>query len=184
MHGVSCYNLKRKAAIVALATTAVVGDRTMKNEYRKLAVEQLDRKLAGLRGLALLPLPDRGWIHAIRSALGMSLRQLAVRLGISPQSVKEMEDREAEGAITVKRLREAAESMDLQLVYMLIPKDESLGRMITNQAETVARTIVLRTATSMELEEQGVSDERIAAAVRAKTEELIREMPRYLWDQR
>ncbi|MCZ7556090.1 MAG: mobile mystery protein A [Bacteroidia bacterium] len=156
----------------------------MKKEYRKLAAEQLDRKLGGLRPLLQTPMPDRGWIHAIRRALGMSLRQLAVRMDISPQSVKEMEDREAEGSITLKRLREAAEAMDLYLVYFVIPKEQSLGRMISKQAESLARSIVLRTATSMELEEQGVSEERIASAVRAKTEELIREMPRYLWDQR
>lgn len=154
----------------------------MKSAYRKLAVQQLDRKLAGLRPLMQDPMPDSGWIHAVRTALGMSLRQLGERLGITAQSVKELEQREAEGSITVRRLREAADALDLQLVCLVIPKEESLERMIARQAERIARSIVMRTARSMELEEQGVSDERLEADVRLKTEELIREMPRYLWD--
>jgi len=45
----------------------------------------------------------------------------------------------------------------------------------------VARAISLRTSKSMELEEQGVSPERVEE-VRLKADELIRTMSRYLWD--
>lgn len=112
----------------------------------------------------------------------MSLRQLASRLGISPQSVGELEAREADGTITMKRLREAAEALDLQLVYFVIPREQSLEGMIEQRAAQVARSIVARTARTMELEDQQVSDERIEKAVKIKTEEMIRTMPRYLWD--
>ncbi|MFZ1730406.1 MAG: mobile mystery protein A [Bacteroidota bacterium] len=154
----------------------------MKSEIRKLAIEQIDRKLSEVRPLMNLVVPARGWIHAIRSSLGMSLRQLASRLGISPQSVGELEAREADGTITMKRLREAAEALDLQLVYFVIPREQSLEGMIEQRAAQVARSIVARTARTMELEDQQVSDERIEKAVKIKTEEMIRTMPRYLWD--
>ncbi|MBI5648215.1 MAG: mobile mystery protein A [Ignavibacteriae bacterium] len=154
----------------------------MKRENRKLVLEQLDRKLRDFQPLGGAIVPERGWLHAIRTALGMSLRQLGGRLGISTQSVKEIEDREADASITLKTLREAAKALDLELVYVLIPKAESLEAMIEKRAIMVARSIVLRTSMSMELEDQEVSSVRIEKAVRSKAEELVRMMPRYLWD--
>ncbi len=126
--------------------------------------------------------PERGWLNAFRTAFGMSLRQLGARLEISPQSVMEMEEREADGSITLRSLRQAANALDLDLVHVLIPREASLDTMIEKRARQVALTIVLRTSKSMELEEQGVSSERIERAVRSKADELVRTMPRYLWD--
>jgi DNA-binding transcriptional regulator YiaG len=40
-------------------------------------------------------------LHAIRTALGMSLAQLGKRLGMSPQGVKDIELREEQGGITL-----------------------------------------------------------------------------------
>jgi predicted DNA-binding mobile mystery protein A len=154
----------------------------MKSESRKLVLEQLDRKLREVKNIGCVIVPDRGWLHAIRTALGMSLRQFGDRLRITSQSVREIEERESDGSITLKSLRQAANALDLDLVYVLIPREASLDAMIEKRATQVARSIVLRTSTSMELEEQGVSSERIEKAVRSKADELIRTMPRYLWD--
>jgi predicted DNA-binding mobile mystery protein A len=154
----------------------------MKRENRKLVLEQLDRKLRDLSPLAATIVPERGWLNAIRTALGMSLRQMAERLQITPQSAKEIEGREADGSITLRSLRQAANALDLDLFYVLIPREASLDAMVEKRARQVARSIVLRTSTSMELEEQGVSPERIEKAVRSKADELVRAMPRYMWD--
>lgn len=154
----------------------------MKRESRKLVLEQLDKKFRDLKPIAGTIVPERGWLNAIRTALGMSLRQLGSRLSITTQSVKEIEDREADGSITLKTLREAARALDLDLAYVLIPRTESLEAMIEKRAGQVARSIVLRTSNSMGLEEQEVSSERIEKAIRSKADELIRTMPRYLWD--
>jgi predicted DNA-binding mobile mystery protein A len=157
-------------------------EKVMKSESRKLAAEQLDGKFLAMKPIMGLTVPPRGWIHTIRMSLRMSLRQLASRLGITIPSVKEMEDREADGSITLRTLREAARALDMTLVYAFVPKEESLERMIERQAERVARSIVLRTSASMLLEDQDVSRERMEKAIRTKTEELARTMPRYLWD--
>ena len=154
----------------------------MKHESRKLVMEQMDRKFRELNRMKGSSVPERGWVHAIRTALGMSLRQLGGRLKISPQSVKEMEDREADGSVTLRTLREAARALGMELSYVLIPMEESLESMVEARAEKVARSIVLRTSKTMELEEQDVSGERIEKAIRTKKNELIRTMPRYLWD--
>lgn len=97
-------------------------------------------------------------------------------------SVKEIEDREADGSITMKSLREVAAVLDMRLVYALVPNEKSLEAMIENRAEQVARSIVLRTSKSMELEDQDVSKERIVKAIRLKAGEILRTMPRFLWD--
>jgi predicted DNA-binding mobile mystery protein A len=156
--------------------------KNMKSENRKLAREQLDRKLASLRNVQAVAAPDRGWIHVIRVALGMSLRQLALRLGVTRQSVKAMEEREAEGSISLNSLRDAADALGMQLVYVLIPRDASLERIIEQRAETIARNIVQRTSRTMELEAQEVSEERLEKAIQEKTAEILHSMPRFLWD--
>jgi predicted DNA-binding mobile mystery protein A len=154
----------------------------MKRESRKLVLEQLDRKLRDLKPLFGTIVPERGWLNAIRTALGMSLRQLGSRLKISIQSVKEIEERESDGSITLKSLRQAANALDLELVYFLVPREQSLEAMIEKRAGQVARSIALRTSKTMELEEQEVSSERMEKAIKSKADELIRTMPRYLWD--
>jgi predicted DNA-binding mobile mystery protein A len=154
----------------------------VKRESRILMMEQLDRKLRDLRPLADVIVPERGWLHSIRTALGMSLRQLGERLELTAQSVREIEEREANGSITLRSLRQAANALDLDLVYVLLPREDSLGEAVDKRAEQVARSIVTRTSASMELESQEVSSERIEKAIRSKAEELIRSMPRYLWD--
>lgn len=154
----------------------------MDTSSRKLALEQLDRKLRKAWAFGELGVPSRGWLHAVRTTLHMTLRQLAARLDVTPQSVKGFEEREADGSITLRSLRDAAAAMDMKLVYVLVPVDGSLEEMIEIQAERVAESIVLRTAQSMELESQNISKRRLREAIREKKAELIAAMPRYLWD--
>ena len=154
----------------------------MKFRQQKLIVEQLDRKFLTLKSLNQFSSPERGWIFNIRTALKMSLRQLGKRLGISAQSVKEIEQREAEGSLTLRSLSDVAKALDMKLVYAIIPKEETLERMIEKRADKIAREIVLRTSNTMSLEDQKVSDTRIKKAIKEKADEIINKMPRYLWD--
>ena len=154
----------------------------MKLGQQKLIIEQLDRKFLTLKSLNQFSSPERGWIFNIRTALKMSLRQLGKRLGISAQSVKEIEQREAEGSLTLRSLSDVAKALDMKLVYAIIPKEETLERMIEKKADKIAREIVLRTSNTMSLEDQKVSDTRIKKAIEEKADEIINKMPRYLWD--
>ncbi len=147
---------------------------------QKLIIDQLDRKLSSYRNLP--ETPQKGWIHVVRTSLKMSLRQLANRLGVTAPSVKEMEDREKNGSITIRNLREAARALNMKLVYCLIPADGTLESMIERQAEDVARKIVLRTANTMKLEDQSVSEARLEESIKELAAEIKNEMPRYLWD--
>ena len=100
---------------------------------RKLILEQLDKKIIGFNDLDKIVLPPNGWIYSIRQAINMSLRQLGKRLNITPQSVKEIEEREKNGTITLNKLREASAAMDMKLVYAIIPQEESLEKIISTK---------------------------------------------------
>ena len=97
----------------------------MEISKQRLLIEQADRKLSAFRPLGTITIPEKGWIHTIRVALRMSLRQLGNRLRISPQSVKEIEVRESKGSITIKGLKEVGAVLGMQLVYGFIPKGVS-----------------------------------------------------------
>jgi predicted DNA-binding mobile mystery protein A len=150
------------------------------NAKQKLIVEQLDRKLAAYQNLP--EAPPKGWIHVVRTGLKMSLRQLSNRLDVTVPSVKEIEDREKNGAITLKNLKEAARALDMRLVYCLVPINGTLETMIEQRAEELARKIVLRTSNTMKLEDQSVSKERLEKSIKDLAIEIKNEMPRYLWD--
>lgn len=154
----------------------------MKSAGDKLIIRQLDKKIQPFLLLKDVAVPAGGWVKTIRTAINMSLRQLGNKLFITPQSVKRIEDREAEGNVTLHTLREVAEALDMQLVYAFIPKDGSIEQMIARNASKMAHKIVLRAHTTMELEDQGTGGEDVKLAIRELTEELKREMPRSLWD--
>lgn len=154
----------------------------MKDLRRALALEQLDKKMEKFEELAEIPIPPNGWINLIRTTLNMSLRQLGKRLNITSQSVKEIEMREAEKKITLEKLNEVAEALNLKLVYGFIPKDKSLEKMIENKSLALAKQIVLKTSHSMALEDQQNEPSRIEKAIKERALQIQNEMPKYLWD--
>ncbi len=154
----------------------------MNIQQQKLLIEQIDRRIGEMKLLSELSPPSSGWIHTIRKALKMSLRQLGQRLEISAQSVKEMEQREMDGRITLKSLNEVANALEMRVVYAVVPKNESLEKMIEKKALEIAREIVLRTSNTMLLEDQENSKERIERAIQEKAKIIIDTMPKYLWE--
>ena len=151
-------------------------------KQHKLLIAQLDKKLQLYKSIEHIAMPDTGWIHAIRTALKMSLKQMGQRLSITPQSIKEIEQREKDGSITLKNLREAGKALNMQLVYGFIPKEASLEKMIEKKAFEIAKEIVKRTSHSMMLEQQQNSKQRIEKAIEENAKEIKNEMPGYLWD--
>jgi predicted DNA-binding mobile mystery protein A len=125
---------------------------------------------------------SEGWIFTVRKALNMTLRQLAAKMGATAQNVKKLEQREKEGSISLRKLRETADALDMKFVYAFLPKDGSLEKLIEKKASQKAKEIVGRTSHTMSLEDQKNSDERLRKAIEQKTETIARELPRYLWD--
>lgn len=149
---------------------------------KRLQVEQLDRKLQPFAAARKATLPPTGWVKAIRLSLGMSLQQLGDRLGITKQSVGELERREQEGSITLNSMKEAAHALDMELVYAVVPKDGSLDALIERKAGEMAARIVSRTSKQMQLEDQEIDPSRIQKAIEERTAILKNEMPKAIWD--
>ena len=149
---------------------------------QKLIVEQLDDKISKFISLKDFIIPPEGWIFSIRTALGMSLRQLATRLKITAQSVKEIETREKNGTVSINVLKRVSNALDMKFIYGFIPKSTTLEKMIEKRAFELAKEIVLRTSANMKIEDQENTKERIQKSIDEKAEEIKNEMPGYLWD--
>lgn len=126
----------------------------MNIRQRALARKHLDKRLATLRE-AELTAPPRGWMKAIREALGMSTRQLATRMGVSPSRVPTIEKAEVTGATTIRTLRAAAEAMNCTFVYALVPV-KPLEDILQERAKEKANGELTRLDHTMKLENQAL----------------------------
>lgn len=147
-----------------------------------LLIQQLNAKMLAFASLQKVAPPPTGWIKAVRTALGMTLEQLGNKLSLTKQAAQAIENREKEGSLTLKALREAANAMDMQLVYGFVPKDGSLDALIDRKARELATQIVLRTSQTMKLEDQENSPERIKKAIEERVNAIKAEMPKMLWN--
>ncbi len=150
----------------------------MKNDLRRRARERLDERLSGLKPEARFQAPSRGWIRAIRDALGMTGVQFASRLGVRPQTVETIEKSEAAGTVQLNTLRRAAEALDCTLVYALVP-NSSLQNAVALRARQIAIHELERVAHTMKLEAQETGDAEFEARVEAYIRDTIRD--RDLW---
>lgn len=143
-----------------------------------LARQHLDARAQRLRPLARDPRPRRGWIRAIRDALGMSTTELARRLELSQQSVSDLERSEQHETIRLSTLRRVADALDCDLVYALIPRT-SLDDATRTQARRKAADHLRTAAHHSRLEDQTVD----AADAASQLDELAARLidKRGLW---
>jgi predicted DNA-binding mobile mystery protein A len=153
----------------------------MRNK-RKILIEQLDEKLKPFQKAEAVIIPERGWIHTIRTAVNMTMAQLGDKLSITRQGVKRIEESEAKGIISINSLKEVGKAMDLKFVYGFVPTDGTIDNLINIKAEKLAKKIVLRTNQNMKLENQGIGDEKISESIKDLANEIKREMKKSLWD--
>lgn len=126
----------------------------MDSTSRWLRLRQLDARLAPWRNLTLnSPIPKRGWLKTLRTALGLSTGQLSRRMRIERSVLSRLEKAEVRGAITFKSLQKAAEAMDCELVYALVPRT-SLESMVRNAAANIVDKEIKSTKRTMALEAQ------------------------------
>jgi len=122
--------------------------------------------------------PVRGWIKAIREAVGMTTGQLARRLGVKQPSVVAIEQSEARGSIELATLRRVAEALECTLVYAFVPK-KPLETMVRERARIFARRRRSPVEHSMLLEDQAVTGKDAEKYL----DDIVRETnPRLFWD--
>jgi len=143
--------------------------------HSRLKIAERFKKLGPAKRYAT---PVRGWIRAIRQALGMTTAQLAGRLNIKQPSLVELEQSEAKGTIELRTLRRVAEALDCTLVYALVP-NKPLETMVRDRARAFERKRREYVEHSMLLEGQGVNSRN----AKARLDEIVRETnPRLFWD--
>ncbi len=154
----------------------------MINRANKLYLEQIDRKIKAFSGVLPDSKPMGGWIEAVRKAIGMNMRQLATKMNKTPQAIKQIQEREKAGTITLNSLEETAAAMNMRLVYAIVPMEtSSLSELIQQQAEKMAKEIVIRANKTMSLEDQKISEKRIKNSIKEISVELA-ENPEKLWE--
>lgn len=155
----------------------------MRTPVKLLALELFDKELPELQLAAKTlrdHLPREGWVRSIRKSLGMSARAFSRRIGFKePSSVRELESNERLGTITLATLRRAAEAIDADLVYAIVPR-KSLREALAVRAREVAQQRISPIAKSMALEEQALTDSQIERQIDELAHELERK-PESLW---
>ncbi|HEY7992719.1 MAG TPA: mobile mystery protein A [Candidatus Eremiobacteraceae bacterium] len=153
----------------------------MNKSQTSIARKQLERRLAPLRDKPLAA-PQKGWIKAIREALGMTARQLAARMGVAPSRIPTVEKAEATGATTLRTMRHAAAAMNCTFVYAFVPV-EPLDDMLRARAVQKARKDVARLDHTMRLENQALNKSDLDAEQQRIIELILSGSLRGLWDE-
>ena len=146
-------------------------------------IHQLDKKLAAFTSIKKLSTPKDGWISAIRNTLGMSQSQLAQRLNLSRSRMKKIEESETKGSLKFSTLRKVAECLGCEAHYLLVPKNKSLVEFVNQQAESIAKKAVMKSAQHMILENQEALRE-IKQQINLLTQELLHQKLKNLWKQK
>ena len=98
----------------------------MRPQERATARRQLDKRLITINKSDALARPPRGWVKAIREALGMTTAQLANRLGVVQSRVIAIEQSEAKGTITLNSLEKAAQALDMGVTGLVTDEVDRL----------------------------------------------------------
>jgi predicted DNA-binding mobile mystery protein A len=138
----------------------------------------LDERLKEIGPVSRYTPPVKGWIRAVREALGMTAEQLGRRLGVKQSSVILLEQSEAKGSIELATLRRVADALDCTLVYAFVPK-KSLEETVRARARNFIRRRLAPVEHSMLLEDQKVQGKE----EEERLDEVLRETsPSKFWE--
>lgn len=154
----------------------------MRPEDRATARRNLDKRLSGLRDSEALARPPRGWIRAIREAVGMTTAQLAKRLGVVQSRVTVIEKAEVQQSLTLASLEKAAHALDCRLVYALVPR-QPLEDLVEDRARLKARKRLEFISHSMALEAQGIAEADEQEQLKRMVQRLLEKSGSDLWEE-
>lgn len=149
---------------------------------RQTARKALDQKILVLPALPKMQRPHKGWIKAVREALGMNSKQLAARLGVSPPRITALEKSEIDETVTLASLRRAAEALDCALVYSFVPKDGSFDEVLKSRARAAAAKIIGHVDHTMRLEAQNLEAGALEEEIENLAAQMVRENHKLIWE--
>ena len=126
--------------------------------------------------------PLGGWLATFQYAIGMSVANLAKRLGVSRNSVYMAIRNEKLGSITLNHLNKVAGAMGGKLVYAIIPREGPVEEIVMAQARRKAEIIIRQSYSHMALEGQTEGLPSQEDMIEELASEMMREMPRNFWN--
>ena len=155
----------------------------MTPDMKARARRALDDRLDHMPDTALIQRPAAGWIRAIRQSLGMTTAQLADRLGVSQPRIPVLEKAEANRSITLDSLERAAQALDCELVYVLVPKS-TFQAQVEQRAVAVAQRRLQGVRHTMALEAQSIGADKNDAQLAKLARELAEKAGPELWSDK
>lgn len=156
------------------------GDMSIKDIVVKQYIEIVDKAQVKISGIYR---PAEGWLRTTRKALGVPPRIIYERLGITKSEYFRRERAELEGTLTLQNLKQAAQAMNCELHYAIVPC-ASVDEVVKNQANKHASKLIKDARVHMELEDQATSMEQIEFQFEKITKQLINERPKWFWEDR
>lgn len=143
---------------------------------RVLQIRALDKKTFDLKSAKnIVPQPS-GWIKTVREAIGMTVSQLATRLGVTQPRITKMESNEDN--LKLSTMKKAAEAMNCEFVYYFKPKT-TFQNLVDEQAQKKAAEVLKTVNVNMALENQEIAEDE---AVKDFASDLINTKIKQIWD--
>ena len=145
-------------------------------DARVLQIRALDKKTSDLTSAKnIVPQPS-GWIKTVREAIGMTVSQLAARLGVTQPRITKMESNEDN--LKLSTMKKAAEAMNCEFVYYFKPRT-TFQNLVDEQAQKKAAEVLKTVNMNMALENQEIAEDE---AVKDFASDLINTKIKQIWD--
>ena len=145
-------------------------------DARVLQIRALDKKTFDLKSAKnIVPQPS-SWIKTVREAIGMTVSQLAARLGVTQPRITKMESNEDN--LKLSTMKKAAEAMNCEFVYYFKPKT-TFQNLVDEQAQKKAAEVLKTVNVNMSLENQEIAEDEV---VKDFASDLINTKIKQIWD--
>jgi len=145
-------------------------------DTRVLQIRALDKKTSDLKSAKNIVPQSSGWIKTVREAIGMTVSQLAARLGVTQPRITKMESNEDN--LKLSTMKKAAEAMNCEFVYYFKPKT-TFQNLVDEQAQKKAAEVLKTVNVNMALENQEIAEDE---AVKDFASDLINTKIKQIWD--
>ena len=145
-------------------------------DARVLQIRALDKKTSDLKSAKNIVPQSSGWIKTVREAIGMTVSQLAARLGVTQPRITKMESNEDN--LKLSTMKKAAEAMNCEFVYYFKPKT-TFQNLVDEQAQKKAAEVLKTVNVNMALENQEIAEDEV---VKDFASDLINTKIKQIWD--
>lgn len=145
-------------------------------DARVLQIRTLDKKTSDLKSAKNIVPRTSGWIKTVREAIGMTVSQLAARLGVTQPRITKMESNEDN--LKLSTMKKAAEAMNCEFVYYFKPRT-TFQNLVDEQAQKKAAEVLKTVNVNMALENQEIAEDE---AVKDFASDLINTKIKQIWD--